>query len=99
MSLQGGAPLPPATITAGEQRIELQLEGLRSIMSGGFLALGNSMLRVERMLERMAASAELQHVESRKTNALLREQLERMPRHTNGSGDHDHEITEEHDHG
>lgn len=97
MSLQGGAPQPPVTITPGEQRIELQLEGFRSVVSGGFLAMSKVLTRLEVMLERMAASAELLHVESRKTNALLREQLERMPALTNGHG-HD-EITEEHDHG
>ncbi len=98
MTHQGGPPQPPTTgITAGEQRIELQLEGFRSVVSGGFLTMAKAFARVERLLETAAEARAALLVETRKTNTLLREQLDRMPQHTNGSIDV--EITEEHEHG
>ncbi len=47
-----------AEITPGEQRIELQLEGVRSVMSAGFLTLGASMARIEALLGRAVAALE-----------------------------------------
>lgn len=59
------------TITAGEQRIEIQLEGFRSVVSAGFLAQAQAAMRLEKKfdsaldkLERIASALELQ-------NALL----------------------------
>jgi hypothetical protein len=76
--------MPP--LTADDVRVENLLDGVRSVLSG------------LRLVVAQLADGQVQLVaEARKTNALLREQLERMPRHTNGSVDH--EITEEHDHG
>jgi hypothetical protein len=40
------------TITPGEQRIELQLEGFRSVVSGGFLAISKSNAHIEKKLDR-----------------------------------------------
>lgn len=54
------APSQPSSITPGEMRIELQLEGVRSVVSAGFLALGASTLRIEALLERIAAAIETQ---------------------------------------
>ena len=51
----------PDPITPGEQRIELQLEGLRSVVSGGFLALSQPISRIEALLERMAIAIERQN--------------------------------------
>lgn len=56
------------TITAGEQRIELQLEGLRSTASGAFLAQAQVAMRLEKkfdsaleLLERIASALEMQN--------------------------------------
>lgn len=49
---------PAPTITPGEQRIELQLEGVKSVLSAGFLALSQSNLRIEKLLERIAKAIE-----------------------------------------
>ena len=63
------------TITPGEMRIELQLEGLKSVVSGGLLALGQSSARIEALLERVATAIETQ------TKLLTR---------SNGHARHDH---------
>lgn len=66
-------PSPAPAITPGEQRIELQLEGFRSVVSGGFLSLGQCLARMEVQLERIADALERQ-------NKFLE-------RHTNGHDD------------
>jgi len=48
-------------MTDGEQRIELQLEGFRSVVSGGFLALGQCLARMEKHLEGIAEALKLQN--------------------------------------
>lgn len=45
-------------MTPGEQRIELQLEGVRSVVSAGFLTLGASSCRIEALLHRIAVAVE-----------------------------------------
>jgi len=49
-------------MTDGEQRIELQLEGFRSVVSGGFLALSQLLVKfmtsTNDKLERVAVAAE-----------------------------------------
>jgi hypothetical protein len=65
----------PPPLTANDVRAELQLEGLRSVVTGGFLALGQSSARVEALLERIATAIEDQ------TKLLTR---------SNGHARHDH---------
>lgn len=66
-------PRAPSVSISAEVRHELQLEGLRSVVSGGLLALASGQQRAEALLERIATALELQ-------NKLLEHR-------TNGHGD------------
>lgn len=77
-------PAPAPTITPGEQRIELQLEGLRSVVSGGFLALSQSMGRVEQSLDELTKIATLQLEVQQRTAAALEHQNRLLAQRSNG---------------
>jgi len=86
----------PLAITPGEQRIELQLEGFRSVVSGGFLALGKSILGLDKRLDAANAKHDAANALLERIAFALEEQNKLLARQTNG-----HHVTEERetDHG